>query len=824
MTIITNQAKLNGTTARRDAVTIISAGLEAIDTKNAIEASVSINDNILRIGTHSFTLSSYQHIYIIGFGKVSCIAAYTLETIFKGRVKEGAVIGIKEKVCGVIDTYAGTHPLPSGINFTATRHIEEIAHKATENDLVLVVVSGGGSALLCSSEGECVQNTKLFTEFLPTGGTIDELNLVRRHILSLKGGGLAKALYPATVVGLVFSDIPGDNLSDVASGPTYYDSSTILDAEAIISKYKLGSYQLVETPKDEKYFARVTNISLVTNLTALSAMSNAAAALGYTPRILDSALYADLDTLRNIVSSHTEQGTVILIGGETKLKIPDGTVGKGGRNDTVALALTHTLGTQQLFASVASDGRDNSEAAGALIDYVLLEEAKACSLDSTHYLDTFNASPYFEQLGGHILTGPLESNVSDLMLLMNQRTVPETVIDSVSVVPSKDSRGVDTITVTVSAGGKTQSFAVPSGASTGSREVMVVPVAQAISCIRDEIAPQLCGQPVCSQGEIDATLHRIDGTENFSRIGGNTALGISVAVLKAAAQIQNIPTHEYVAELFSYRWQAARPRLFVNLINGGKHASRGSAIQEHQIIPETDNVIEALQAVRQINLELRQILFSTYGHGAVSVGDEGGYVIPNPDPLASLGHLQQAITAVAAPFWVAIGIDAAAGSFFSDGVYTVAGKKYSATELTAWYESITTMIPSLTFIEDPYAEDDFESFALLRKHLPHLTIIGDDLTTTNSNSLHKAIECDSISSLIIKPNQIGTITDTLATMAVAYEHGVTCIVSHRSGETMDDFIADLAIGTRAYGFKAGSPTAIHRSVKYDRLRAIIKNN
>ena len=249
-TIIKNFETLATSKHRRDALTIAEAGLRAIDTTTVLKDSIVVEGDVLRVQGRQFNLTAYKHIYIIGFGKVACTAAHTLEQILEGRVKEGAVIGVTERVCQVVDTYAGTHPLPSQQNYTATKHIEEVARRARADDLVIAIVSGGGSALLCSSMGECDQGIQLFESFLQSGGTIEELNTVRKHISHLKGGGLAKSLYPSTVVGLVFSDVPGGDMSAVASGPTCFDTSTIHEAEALIDKYDLGSFRLVETPKD----------------------------------------------------------------------------------------------------------------------------------------------------------------------------------------------------------------------------------------------------------------------------------------------------------------------------------------------------------------------------------------------------------------------------------------------------------------------------------------------------------------------------------------------------------------------------------------------
>jgi phosphopyruvate hydratase len=816
--IIKNFDELATTPQRQDALAIVEAGLHAIDTRTVLEDSVILKGDILTIQGQQFDLTDYEHIYIIGFGKVACTAAHTLEHILAGRVRSGAVIGIAEKVCQVVDTYAGTHPLPSQLNYTATKHIEEVARSAKENDLVLVIVSGGGSALLCSSMSECDQGKRLFGTFLQSGGTVEELNVVRKHISHLKGGGLAKALYPATVASLVFSDVPGGDMVAVASGPTCLDTTTVIDAQAIIDQYNLGDFLLTETPKDAQYFKRVHNFTIVSNVTALVAMQQTAQELGYRAQLVSATQYATAQETISLLTEDADPGTVQCLGGETKIVVPDDCIGKGGRNDYLALSMLESLKEGQVFVSFASDGHDNTEAAGAIADTALLDNAVAANLHVAEFARCLNSFPFFEAVGGHIITGMLESNVSDLMFLLTPKPAIEAVsIDDISVQVIKDSRGKPTIEVSVVAGAHSGTFSVPSGASTGAREVRVVPPKEAHRIISEEVLPALKGVTVTDQLGIDARLRALGKTPSLECIGGNVALGVSVAACKAAASVKGVAVWEYIAELFGYQEQAAAPRLFVNLINGGQHAIVGSEIQEHQIIPDTDDVVLGLEAARAVQAALKDVLLEKYNPKDITIGDEGGYVVPSTTLEEPFSYLVEAITAAQTDVPIYIGADMAANSFFADGVYTLAGKQYSPHELLVRYHQLHADFPALQMVEDPCAEDDFSAFAQYHAAQPKVLTIGDDLTTTNKAVLKQAIATGAINGIIIKPNQIGTLSDTLATMHVAYTHNIKCIVSHRSGETMDDFIADLAYGTKCYGLKAGAPTMPERAVKYTRL-------
>lgn len=819
--IIKNYQQLATTPLRCDALSIAEAGLAAIDTKTVLEKALTLEGNLLHIQGTTFNLSTYRHIYIVGFGKVACTAAHTLETIFAGRVREGAVVGVAERVCQVVDTYAGTHPRPSHINYTASKHIEEVARRAGEEDLVLVIISGGGSALLCSSLEECDQGSKLFDAFLSSGGTIEELNTVRKHLSHLKGGGLAKSLYPATVIGLVFSDVPGGDMADVASGPTFRDATTAHDAQAIIDHYDLGTYTLTETPKENYYFDRVHNFLVASNLTALEAMQLCAKTRGYQTELVSATSYNTPHVTKQLLTKDTPTGSMRCIGGETVLSIPEDTDGTGGRNDYLALAMIDTLKEDQVFVALASDGHDNTEAAGAIVDHETKQKLSASKIDVASKLREFDSFPVIAATGDHLETGILESNVSDLCFLLTAKPASPTIpISDITVKTIKDSRGKDTIAVTVTAGTYRGTFSVPSGASTGSSEVAVLPPAQAATIVRTRILPVLRNISVTDQRAIDTALTTLGETPSLASIGGNVALGVSVAACKAAAESKGVATWEHVAELFGHQTQAAAPRLFVNLINGGEHASIGSNIQEHQIIPDTDDVYAALEVATQVQTELRHLLEKTYSKNKISIGDEGGFVIPSTTTEAPFQHLIDAIAAANLSTKVALGADMAASSFYQKDTYDLNSTTLSSEELLTTYHALHDQFPLLQHVEDPFVEHDFASFARFRQTLPHTTVIGDDLTTTNLERLRRAIATNAINGIIIKPNQIGTLSDTLDTMHLAYSHDIKCIVSHRSGETMDDFIADLARGTGSYGLKAGAPTMKERAVKYERLLAI----
>ncbi len=416
---IQNFEELAQTSLRQDALEIIEAGLSSIDTQHVVQKNVQLNGSILSIQAQEYDLHQYENIRVIGFGKASCEAAYALEQILGDHLTNGAAIGTHKTTCETIHTYQGTHPRPSSHNVDITEKLVKISQQAGKNDLVLAVVSGGGSALLCYPESECEQGQRLYNKFLESGGSIQELNTVRKHLSALKGGGLAKMLHPATVAGLIFSDVPGGHPEYVASGPTYPDKSTIQDARHIIKKYKLGNYELNKTPKEDKYFQRVKNFPLVSNAQALDRMKEKAKNLDYNSSILSSEIYENDEKVLNNFFKKAEKNTVLLGGGEPAFQIPPD-AGKGGRNQQLALRALAHLSENQVFASIASDGTDNTEAAGALVDFQTINSMEELNLSPETFSRQFNSYPFFEKTGDHIITGPTGSNVADLILLINQ--------------------------------------------------------------------------------------------------------------------------------------------------------------------------------------------------------------------------------------------------------------------------------------------------------------------------------------------------------------------------------------------------------------------
>lgn len=386
-----------------------------------------------------------------------------------------------------------------------------------------------------------------------------------------------------------------------------------------------------------------------------------------------------------------------------------------------------------------------------------------------------------------------------------------------------NSRGVPTIEVQVSTDMVSATCGVPSGASTGSAEAQELRdgtdrfaglgVRKAVRSVTESIAPNVVGMAVGDQLAIDKTMIELDGTENKHQLGSNAILGVSIAAAKAAAKERSTTLASYLRSQYDIEPpQEAFPRILANLINGGEHATGSKqAFQEFMVIPQATNPHEAAAVVFSVQRALKNTLTDRYG--GYGIGDEGGYTLPVGDAQEALSLLKEAVDRQ--KFEVTLGIDVAANSFFADGKYQLEGCSKSAEELADHISQLADRFP-LSYIEDPFVEDDFSSYQIL-KGMVDPTVVGDDLTVTNPERISRAAEEGSIDGVIIKPNQIGTLTETCRAVKTARKHELVCFASHRSGETNDSFIADLAVGLGCAGVKIGALQRGERVAKYNQL-------
>jgi len=398
-----------------------------------------------------------------------------------------------------------------------------------------------------------------------------------------------------------------------------------------------------------------------------------------------------------------------------------------------------------------------------------------------------------------------------------------------------DSRGNPTVETDVFAGKVYARAAVPSGASTGVLEALELRdggnaflgkhVTKAIANVNDILGKRLIGFDVRKQNIIDEEMMKIDGTDNKSKLGANAILSVSLANAKLAALLSQKPLFEYL-NILAYNKERDNyllPLPCCNIINGGEHAGNNLAIQEFMVLPVgAKSFSNALQNVAEVYQTLKKLLKKNYGPSAINVGDEGGFA---PNLSLTSEAVDIIIEAVEAAGFLmgtdfVLGMDAAASEFYEDGLYNIDGKKLTNEELLEYYLELLHEYPFKS-IEDPFDEKDFRSFSNLTAKVDRsIQIVDDDLTVTNMKILKKAIDEKAGNALLLKVNQIGSLTEAINAAKMAFENGFNVMVSHRSGETEDSFISDLAVGLCTGQLKSGATCRSDRNCKFNQLLRI----
>lgn len=381
-----------------------------------------------------------------------------------------------------------------------------------------------------------------------------------------------------------------------------------------------------------------------------------------------------------------------------------------------------------------------------------------------------------------------------------------------------DSRGNPTVEVDVFTEAAFGSAAAPSGASTGIHEAVELRdgdhrylgkgVMKAVSNVNNIIGPALVGMEL-DQASIDTRMRELDGTKDKSNLGANAIVATSMAVMRAMCAAEGRMLHEHLGGRLL-------PHAMFNIINGGKHAGNRLAIQEFMIVPEAPEFRERLRMASEIYHVLGKMLVKKYGASAKNVGDEGGFAPSIGNTYEALDAISSAVEEAGYQASCGFALDAAASSFWKDGKYDIDGKELSEHDLIDYYGDLAKAYPIIS-IEDPFHEESFEAFAVLNQGLKDVQIVGDDLVVTNVERLKQAISQQSISALLLKINQIGTVTEAMDAVRMCRQNNLNIIVSHRSGETEDSFIADFAVGIESGQIKTGAPARGERTSKYNQL-------
>jgi enolase len=393
-----------------------------------------------------------------------------------------------------------------------------------------------------------------------------------------------------------------------------------------------------------------------------------------------------------------------------------------------------------------------------------------------------------------------------------------------------DSRGNPTVEVDVITEKGLSRASVPSGASTGIHEALELRdkddrfhgkgVRKAVDNVNKIISEKLIGKDCTKQREMDQFMIELDGTKNKSKLGANAIVGVSIAVCKAGSLELGIPLYKHINNMADSNIMSL-PIPQVNVINGGKHAGIDNDVQEHMIMPiKADSFHEALRMSSETYHSLKKLLKKKFGHSAIQVGDEGGFVPPIDNIHDRFNVITKAIEEVGYEDNFAFAIDAAASEFYHDGKYKILEKEYSSSELIDYYSDLCKTFPVLS-IEDGHSEDDWEAWKEMTAKLgSKIQIVGDDLLVTNIERVRKGIEMKACNALLMKVNQIGTVSETIDAFKLSVKNNWNTVVSHRSGSTEETFFADFVVGLNAGQLKYGSPARSDRNVTYNQLLRI----
>lgn len=417
-------------TARKDALHCVEMALKAVDSYRATRQALHREGETVVVDDISYCLADYRRIYLIGFGKASLGMARAVRQVFP--IDQGAVITTERATLEGLSVYRGTHPLPSARNVEATRHLLTLVNKMGPDDLLVAVISGGGSSLLCQPRVSLETVRDLTQALLTAGCTIQELNTVRKHLSTVKGGQLA-AMSSAPVLSLIISDVIGDPLSFIASGPTAPDSTSFAHARQVLERHGLwGAHPEVcqviqsgiagEIPDTPQHLDHVHNVIVARNRQACQAARAAARERGYDARVVTTELSGEAREAGRDVAHFARMSprerAAYIFGGETTVTVTGG--GVGGRNQELVLAAIPEMeGERMVLLSCGTDGIDGaSPAAGAIADGMSLQRARELRLDPTDYLRRNDSYAFFKKMGDALLTGPTGTNVMDVVIAL----------------------------------------------------------------------------------------------------------------------------------------------------------------------------------------------------------------------------------------------------------------------------------------------------------------------------------------------------------------------------------------------------------------------
>ena len=855
---------------RRDVLDIVLAGVQGADPGARTLDLVRLEGDHLHIADRVIDLTEIERLLVIGAGKASLPIAAVLEEILGERISDG-LITVKQgetRRLRHIEVLEAEHPLPGENSVEGARRMLALARSAGPRDLVLLVVTGGASALATlPPDGVTLADLRELSDLLLTcGATIREINTVRRHLCGVKGGRLISAVQPAEAVTFTLNTAPqGMPWPDMCLA----DPSTFADAVAVLEQHHLWDVAAesirthllegvarpeLETVKTLEGM-RATIVEVGDAASACVAAASFAARMGYRPTVLSTYIEGEARDvgvcLAGIARQMCEDASpfalpsAIITAGETTVTMRD-RQGRGGPNQETALAFAQKfrLAGRVAFAAVDTDGTDGpTDIAGGIVDWTTIERAAELGIDIAAALDTHCSSEALARLGDAIVTGHTGTNVMNLrVLLVKSATRAETGAAAATASAGRPQLGdtierLDALEVLSGSGRPTVSArlrtrlgvevhaSVPSGTSKGKYEAFELcdggdryrglGVRTAVHNVDTLIAPALVGAPVADQARIDEIMLALDGTDDLRCLGANAILSVSMATARAGARSCGIPLYEHLggSEVDTL------PVPIATMIAGGQHSPSSLDIEDYIVMPSGfSRFSDALEALVETRTVLEELLCARFG----AIPDVGGALAPPvADSREAFSTILEAAERAGYGGRMRLGVDVAASAFYDreNDSYALGGSDKSREEVVDFFRALTVEYP-LDFIEDAFDEDDFAGFSMMTAALPGHEIVGDDLFVSNVDRIQTGIEKAAGNAVLLKVNQIGTVSGARAAARLAIDNGFSVTVSLRSSDTNDSFIADLAVAVGAKRIKLGSPVRGERNAKYNRLLAI----
>lgn len=859
-------------TGRRIVLDVAEAALQRLDARTRIRSIARMEGDVLCIGERRWDLRQKRHVYLLGAGKACNHMAMAVEEVLGNHLTAGIIIVKVSEPTDVFrktKVYVGGHPLPNEEGYRASREILKLVDSAASDDLFIVVISGGSSALMsCPVEGISLQDEIDATDILlKSGADIFEINAVRRHISQMNGGRLAQriAARGAELIGFGISDavgtpptgdigIPYAAYRGTPMGP---DQTTLEDARRVIRDYGLADrlprsvveYLAHAGPEAEtpKAFPQNTYFLLNSLPDSCRYAQEAARNLGLNAVILTSFLEGEAADAGTAIASiareiqqygHPVQPPCVLVAaGEVSTKILDNSAMTGhggpGQELTIGFALAAGKIPGSALLSMDSEGTDGTTpAAGGLTDSQTLRAAEERGVDLHAALRGHASYEALSTLGDTVLTGNTGTNLCDLHILyvpaLPGKEHPGTRIRSVHARQIIDCKCRPMVEVdVVTEDGRTGTGAAPTGSSVGAHESCVLrdndpgeyhglSVHKAVKNVNEMIAPRLVGMDVTDQAAIDQAMIDLDGTPDKHILGGNAVYSVSVAAYRAAAACAGVPLYDYIA---GGKIRTV-PIPSFNVLNGGTNNGVKQAFNEFLVMPyRAADIEQAVEIAVLVFQELGRVI-QDYTGAPPLVGGSYGWCAPSEDPRVCLDLIAQAVANCGFTDQCAFALDCASSEMYEEGKgYYLNGKYLTSAELAAYAKGLTETY-NFVFIEDLLHEDDWEGYALAHREITRTLIIADDLTVSNRERIQRAWESRSIDGFILKPNQVGTITEALEAHRYAQERGLLSITSGRSGGVVGDVVMDLAVGLQIPFIKNGCPRSGERIDKLNFLMRV----